>query len=60
MSELVLAHTGQLPPDVLSATRDLLEQVFAGELTDEDEDHCLGGVHAVLRQDGQVIGHGPW
>lgn len=57
MSELIVAHTGQLPPDVLTAARNLLEQVFAGELTDEDWDHCLGGMHAVLRQDDQVVAH---
>ena len=56
-SELVVAHTGQLPPDVLGAAHDLLERVFAGELTDEDWEHCLGGMHALLTQDGELVGH---
>ena len=57
MNGLVVAHTGQLTADVLRAARNLLERVFAGELTDEDWEHCLGGMHALLRQDGELVGH---
>lgn len=57
MAELVLSHTGQLDPAVLAAARALLEQVFAGELTDEDWEHCLGGVHALLWEGGELVGH---
>ena len=57
MAELVLAHTGQLDPAVLAAAHALLEQVFAGELTDHDWEHCLGGVHALLWEGAELIGH---
>ena len=57
MVELVVAHTGQLSGADLAAARALLEDVFAGELTDDDWEHCLGGVHAVLRDGGAVAGH---
>ncbi|MDP9466863.1 MAG: hypothetical protein M3P31_06470 [Actinomycetota bacterium] len=38
-----LVHTGQLPPDVLAQARALLDAVFAGDLTADDWEHCLGG-----------------
>lgn len=57
MTELVLAHTGQLDPAVLAAARELLDQVFDGELTDHDWEHCLGGMHALLWEDAELIGH---
>ena len=56
-TELVLAHTGQLGPADLSAAHELLEQVFQGELTDQDWEHCLGGVHALLWEGDELIGH---
>lgn len=43
LTELVVAHTGQLDPAVLVAARGLLETVFAGELTEHDWEHALGG-----------------
>lgn len=58
MTELVLAHTGQLPPLVLAEARDLLQRAFEGDLRDEDWEHCLGGMHALLRQDGELVAHG--
>ena len=57
MTDLVVAHTGHVEPSVLSAARDLLDVVFAGELTDDDWEHCLGGLHALLWQDGELVGH---
>ena len=57
MAELVLSHTGQLEPAVLAEARELLDQVFAGELTDDDWEHCLGGVHALLWEGGELVGH---
>lgn len=55
--ELVVAHTGQLGADALRAARGLLETVFDGELTDDDWEHCLGGLHAVLWHGPEVVGH---
>jgi aminoglycoside 2'-N-acetyltransferase I len=57
MAELVLAHTGQLEQPVLATARELLEQVFAGELTDHDWEHCLGGVHALMWDGAELVGH---
>jgi aminoglycoside 2'-N-acetyltransferase I len=57
MTELVLRHTGQLDPAVLDGAHELLDQVFDGELTDEDWEHCLGGVHALLWEGPELIGH---
>jgi len=57
MTELVLTHTGQLDPAVRAAARELLDQVFDGELTDDDWEHCLGGMHALLWEGAELIGH---
>jgi aminoglycoside 2'-N-acetyltransferase I len=56
MVELVVAHTAQLEPGVLRAARGLLDGVFAGELSDDNWEHCLGGLHAVLWQWAEVVG----
>ena len=57
MPRLVVAHTGQLPAGDLDAARALLQDVFAGELTDDDWEHCLGGLHALLWDGDGLIGH---
>jgi aminoglycoside 2'-N-acetyltransferase I len=57
MTELVLAHTGQLDTAVLVAARNLLEEVFEGELTDDDWEHSLGGMHALVWEGRELIGH---
>ena len=57
MAELVVAHTADLEPRTLLAARALLDDVFAPEMTDEDWEHALGGVHAVVVDDGEVVGH---
>ena len=53
-----VAHTSDLPTSALDEARSLLEVVFAGDLSDEDWDHALGGVHVIARRDGRVVGHG--
>ena len=53
-----LAHTAQLPARTLAAARELLDEVFEGELTDHDWEHALGGVHALVWEDDRLIGHG--
>ncbi len=37
--------------------RALLDEVFGEEMTDEDWEHGLGGMHALVWEDGRVIGH---
>lgn len=55
--DVVVAHTGQLPAPVLAEARELLERVFAGELTAHDWEHCLGGLHALARDGGELVAH---
>ncbi len=55
---LQTAHTADLEPATLAAARALLDEVFAGELTDSDWEHALGGVHALVwDDDGELVGH---
>jgi aminoglycoside 2'-N-acetyltransferase I len=51
------AHTADLDPATLRAARSLLEAVFAGEMTEDDWEHALGGVHALVWEEGELIGH---
>ena len=51
------AHTAYLEPAVLRAARALLDDVFAGEMTDADWEHALGGIHALAWEDDVLIGH---
>jgi aminoglycoside 2'-N-acetyltransferase I len=51
------AHTADLDRATLDAARALLEAVFEGELTDHDWEHALGGVHALVWENDELIGH---
>jgi aminoglycoside 2'-N-acetyltransferase I len=56
--EIVRAHTADLDAAVLRAARELLDEAFADDpLTDEDWEHCLGGVHLLGYVDGALAGH---
>ena len=52
-----LAHTADLDPSVLRAVRALLDDVFGEEMTDHAWDHVLGGMHALVWDAGELIGH---
>lgn len=54
---LQVAHTSGIAPAVLAEARDLLDVVFPGEMTDDDWEHSLGGMHVLARCEGRVIGH---
>jgi aminoglycoside 2'-N-acetyltransferase I len=58
MSEVRTAHTADLDASTLRAVRDLLDAVFGDDMTDEDWDHALGGVHALVWEGDELIGHG--
>ncbi|MFC6088657.1 GNAT family N-acetyltransferase [Saccharothrix lopnurensis] len=58
MSPVSVVHTWQLPEADRAAARALLDEAFDGEFSDEDWEHALGGVHALVRDDGGLIGHG--
>ena len=51
------AHTSELDAATLAAARALLDEVFAGELTDHDWEHALGGVHALIWDGDELAGH---
>jgi aminoglycoside 2'-N-acetyltransferase I len=53
-----LAHTAQLGPATLAAARTLLDAVFEGELTEDDWEHALGGVHALVWENDELVAHG--
>ena len=52
-----LLHTADLPRSTRLAARVLLDDVFADEMTDEDWDHCLGGLHALAWEGDALVGH---
>lgn len=57
MAELRVAHTADLDAATLAAVRTMLRAAFEGDLADADWEHALGGVHAVLFDAGEPIGH---
>jgi aminoglycoside 2'-N-acetyltransferase I len=42
----------------IAAVRKLLDAAFDGDFGDEDWDHSLGGVHALVWDGDELIGHG--
>ena len=57
MTEVRTAHTADLDAGILKAARALLDDVFAGDMTDHDWEHALGGVHALVWEGAELIGH---
>jgi aminoglycoside 2'-N-acetyltransferase I len=57
MIEVHTAHTADLDAATLPRVRALLDDVFEGDMSDHDWEHSLGGVHAVVWEDSEVIGH---
>lgn len=57
MAEVRTAHTADLDAATLNAARALLDDVFAGDMTDHDWEHALGGVHALVWEGAELIGH---
>lgn len=59
MARLTLAHSAQLDATVLDEAHDLCVRAFGGRFDDDDWDHALGGLHALVRADGgRLIAHG--
>ncbi|MFJ7179967.1 GNAT family N-acetyltransferase [Streptomyces massasporeus] len=52
------AHTADLTPAELDAVRGLLDAAFEGDFGDEDWDHGLGGMHALVHDDSGLAAHG--
>ena len=59
MTEIRVAHTADLDAPTLEQARSLLFEVFTGDdaMTDEDWEHCVGGMHALAYDDGELVGH---
>lgn len=57
MAELRTAHTAELDAAEKSAIRSLMDGAF-GAVSNDTFDNVLGGVHALLLEDGELIGHG--
>jgi aminoglycoside 2'-N-acetyltransferase I len=52
------AHTADLDAATLDAARALLDDVFRDdEMTADDWEHSLGGIHALACEDGELVGH---
>jgi aminoglycoside 2'-N-acetyltransferase I len=58
MREVRTAHTADLDTGTLTAIRTLLDAVFEEALSDHDWEHALGGVHALVWEHGELVGHG--
>jgi aminoglycoside 2'-N-acetyltransferase I len=50
-------HTAELTAAELAGSRALMELAFA-DFTDHDWDHALGGMHALVIEDGRPVAHG--
>jgi aminoglycoside 2'-N-acetyltransferase I len=53
-----VAQSAELTSRELAAIRALLDDAFGGEFSDDDWDHGLGGVHALLDESGRIKAHG--
>ena len=56
VAEVQTAHTADLDAATLKAVRALLDDVFGG-MTGQDSEHALGGVHALVWEGAELIGH---
>ena len=57
MAELRAAHTADLEAGAKSAIRSLMDAAF-GTVSDDTFENVLGGMHALILDDGELIGHG--
>jgi aminoglycoside 2'-N-acetyltransferase I len=53
-----LVHTADLKSDARQRACEMVNDAFAGEFTDTDWDHALGGMHALIWNRGAIIAHG--
>jgi aminoglycoside 2'-N-acetyltransferase I len=51
------AHTSELDAATLRAARALLDDAFGDDMTDDDWDHALGGIHALAWDGDDLVGH---
>lgn len=52
-----LVHTSDLDAETLHNARQMLLEAYAGDFTDADWEHALGGMHAIVVHRGSLIAH---
>jgi aminoglycoside 2'-N-acetyltransferase I len=52
-----LVHTADLDAETREGARRMVIEAFAGEFTDSDWEHALGGMHALICHHGALIAH---
>ena len=58
MIDVRVLHTSSLDSATLKQVRGLLEEAFDGRFDDEDWDHTLGGLHALVVEADALVAHG--
>lgn len=53
-----LIHTADLDDETRAAAGQMVVDAFAGDFTDTDWEHALGGMHALVWRHGAIIAHG--
>lgn len=56
MTELRIVHTADLAAGTRPAIRGLMDAAF-GTVSDDTFDNVLGGMHALITEDGVLVGH---
>jgi aminoglycoside 2'-N-acetyltransferase I len=56
VTEVRTAHTADLDDATIKAARALLWDVF-DDMTEHDWEHCLGGIHALVWDGDELVGH---
>jgi aminoglycoside 2'-N-acetyltransferase I len=51
------AHTADLDAATLTKVRALMDLGFGDAFSDEDWDHALGGIHALVWEGAELVGH---
>jgi aminoglycoside 2'-N-acetyltransferase I len=54
---VIVRHTAQLSAEELTAARALCDASY-GDFGDADWEHALGGMHALVLEDGVLVAHG--
>jgi aminoglycoside 2'-N-acetyltransferase I len=52
-----LVHTADLDGTALQRVHDMVSEAFAGDFTECDWEHALGGMHALVWSHGEIIAH---
>jgi aminoglycoside 2'-N-acetyltransferase I len=52
-----LVHTADLDAETRQGVCQMVTAAFAGDFTDNDWEHTLGGMHALIWDHGAIIGH---